>query len=155
MSRPMNAMWRSAPHTPDPSPQDSPGQLAAAEPLPTLADLDDESRGRILHFIVTCTLDRGAVPTAVIALYADLGGDERAVQYADQHFVLREVQGDWRSVEDRVLDLEDAARQRGLDLAAAWRRAQHVAMRSEDPLEQLARLAGTASQRSRPERSIF
>jgi hypothetical protein len=121
----------------------------------TIADLSEEARSRIINFIVTCTLDRGVAPTAVLALYADLASDEQAVQYADRHFVARDVQPDWRDVEDRVMDLEDAARQRGLDLCTAWRRTQDVDMRREDPLEQLSRLAGTAQQRVRAERSIF
>jgi hypothetical protein len=70
--------------------------------------------------------------------------------------MLREVPPDWRDVENRVVDLEQTARERGLDLAAAWRRASGVAMHGQDPLEQLARLAGApttaAGQR---ERSIF
>lgn len=151
----MSSNPRSAPYPIEPlAPGDAEhGSLPGV--IPVLADLGAESRSRILHFIVTSTLDRGVAPTAVIALYADLAGDERAVQYADQHFVLREVQPDWRDAEDRVLDMEVTARRRGLDLSAAWRRAQDVAMRREDPLEQLARLAGTPTQQARVERSIF
>src|SRR5205823_8536012 len=70
-------------------------------------------------------------------------------------FMLREVPLDWREVENRVLDLEQTARERGLDLAAAWRRATGVAMQSEDALEQLARLAGVRSSSKGRQRSIF
>jgi hypothetical protein len=123
--------------------------------MPTLDDLSEESRSRLVHFIVTSALGGGVAPTAVIALYADLAGDDRAVRYADQRFVLRQVPDDWRTVEDRVFDLTDAAWSRGMDLAAAWQRATSVAMRSDDPLEQLARLAGTRSSTSSVQRSIF
>jgi hypothetical protein len=94
-------------------------------------------------------------PNAVVALYADLAGDEQAVRYADQRFILREIPGDWRDVESRVLDLEESARQRGVDLAAAWRRATGVAMAGQDALEQLARLAGVPKTPSGGARSIF
>jgi hypothetical protein len=109
-----------------------------------------------VRYIVTSTLERGVAPTAVVALYADLAGDELAVRYADRRFMLREVPPDWHDVENRVLDLEEAGRDRGLDLAAAWRRASGVAMHGQDALEQLARLAGapTAAAGQR-ERSIF
>jgi len=134
-------------------PEDAPGPV---EPQPNLEDLTPESSGRIVRYIVTSTLERGVAPTAVVGLYADLAGDELAVRYADRRFMLREVPPDWREVENRVVDLEEAARDRGLDLAAAWRRATSVAMHGQDPLEQLARLAGApttaAGQR---ERSIF
>ena len=123
--------------------------------MPTLADLSPEASGRIVRYIVTSTLERGVAPTAVVALYADLAGDERAVRYADRRFMLREVPLDWRDIENRVLDLEETARERGLDLAAAWRRATGVAMQGEDALEQLARLAGVRSSASRVQRSIF
>src|SRR5438132_8123433 len=112
------------------------------EPKPTLADRTPESMGRIVRYIVTSTLERGVAPTAVVALYADLAGDALAVRYADRRFMLREVPPDWRDVENRVVDLEETARERGLDLAAAWRRATGVAMHGQDALEQLARLAG-------------
>ena len=95
-----------------------------------------------MRYIVTSTLEHGVAPTAVIALYADLAGDALAVRYADRRFMLREVPPDWRDVENRVADLEVTARERGLDLAAAWRRATGVAMAGQDALEQLARLAG-------------
>jgi hypothetical protein len=123
--------------------------------MPTLDDLAEESRSRLVHFIVTSALGGGVAPTAVIALYADLAGDDQAVRYADQRFVLRQIPEDWRSVEDRVFDLTDAAWARGVDLTAAWQRATDVAMRSDDPLEQLARLAGTRSSAGTPQRSIF
>jgi hypothetical protein len=130
--------------------------LAPVEPQPNLDDLAPESSGRIVHYIVTSTLERGVAPTAVVALYADLAGDELAVRYADRRFMLREIPPDWHVVENRVLDLEETARERGLDLASAWRRATSVAMHGQDALEQLARLAGAptvaAGQR---ERSIF
>jgi hypothetical protein len=112
------------------------------EPEPSLVDLTPESSGRIVRYIVTSALEHGVAPTAVVALYADLAGDALAVRYADRRFILREVSPDWREVENRVVDLEESARERGLDLAAAWRRATSVAMHGEDALEQLARLAG-------------
>src|SRR5205807_6264738 len=77
-------------------------------------------------------------------------------RYADQRFNLRQVPPDWHDVENRTLDLEESARLRGMDLAAAWKRATGVAMRGEDALEQLARLAGMrATSASREPRSIF
>src|SRR5712671_1662962 len=115
-------------------------------PQPSLDDLSPESSGRIVRYIVTSALEHGVAPTAVVALYADLAGDEMAVRYADRRFMLREVPADWREVENRVLDLEDTSRERGLDLAAAWRRASGVAMHGQDALEQLARLAGVRNQ---------
>jgi hypothetical protein len=127
------------------------------QPLePLLADLSPESSGRIVRYIVTSTLEHGVAPNAVVALYADLAGDQVAVRYADRRFMLREVPRDWREVENRVVDLETTARERGLDLAAAWRRATGVAMHGQDALEQLARLAGapTTTSGQRP-RSIF
>jgi len=93
-------------------------------------------------------------PNEVAALYADLVGDELAVRYADRRFMLREMPSDWSEIESRVLDLEQTARERGLELAPAWRRAMGVAMQGQDPLEQLARLAGVRSAH-RTERSIF
>jgi hypothetical protein len=129
--------------------------LAPVGPVPGLAELSPESGSRIVHFIVTSTLERGLAPTAVIALYADLSGDELAVRYADQRFILKQLPPDWREVENRTLELEESARQRGLDLAAAWRRAMGVAMRGEDALEQLARLAGVPPGSSQQQRSIF
>jgi hypothetical protein len=124
-------------------------------PAPALHDLSAESRARLVHFIVTSTLGGGVAPTAVMGLYADLAGDEQAVRYADQRFILREVPAGWREVENRVVDLAEAARQRGLDLAAAWQRAVSVAISAEDPLEQLARLVGARGGTSQPRRSIF
>jgi hypothetical protein len=124
-------------------------------PPPALADLTLESSGRITRYIVTSTLERGMPPTAVIALYADLTGDPLAIRYADRRFMLREVPSDWREVENRVADLELSARERGLDLAAAWRRATGVAMAGQDPLEQLARLAGVRNPAAQRQRSIF
>jgi hypothetical protein len=129
--------------------------LAPIGPQPTLEDLTPEASGRIVRYIVTSTLERGVAPTAVIALYADLAGDDLAVRYADGRFMLREVPADWREVENRVADLEQTARERGLDLAAAWRRATGVAMHGQDALEQLARLAGVRSAAAQRQRSIF
>src|SRR5918994_452174 len=125
-------------------------------PMPTLDDLSPEASGLIVRYIVTSTLERGVAPTAVVALYADLAGDEQAVRYADRRFMLREVPPEWHAIENRVLDLEASAHDRGLDLAAAWRRATSVALDTLDPFEQLARLAGMpAGNASRRERSIF
>jgi hypothetical protein len=138
----------------DPVDPDTPPPV---ESQPELSDLSPEASGRIVRYIVTSTLEHGVAPTAVVALYADLAGEETAVRYADRRFMLREVPDDWREVENRVVDLEESARERGLDLAAAWRRATSVAMPGQDALEQLARLAGVphggASQRTA--RSIF
>ncbi len=128
--------------------------VAPVDPQPSLDDLSPESSGRIVRYIVTSTLEHGVAPNAVVALYADLAGDDLAVRYADRRFMLREVPPDWRDVENRVVDLEETARDRGLDLAAAWRRATGVAMHGQDALEQLARLAGVPRVSSRP-RSIF
>jgi len=127
---------------------------APVGPPPRLEDLSPEAVGRLVRFIVTSTLERGLAPTAVVALYADLTGDDLAVRYADRRFMLREMPPDWSEIESRVLDLEQTARDRGLELAAAWRRAMGVAMQGQDPLEQLARLAGVRSAH-RTERSIF
>src|SRR5258708_16675027 len=69
--------------------------------------------------------------------------------------MLREGPPDWREVENRVADLEMTARERGLDLAAAWRRATGVAMHGQDPLEQLTRLAGVRNPAAQRQRSIF
>jgi hypothetical protein len=126
------------------------------DPQPNLEDLSPEASGRIVRYIVTSTLEHGVAPNAVVALYADLAGEEAAVRYADRRFMLREMPPDWRDVENRVVDLEASARERGLDLAAAWRRATGVAMHGQDALEQLARLAGVPQSGSgqRP-RSIF
>jgi hypothetical protein len=119
-------------------------------------DLSPDSSGRIVRYIVTSTLERGVAPNAVVALYADLAGDELAVRYADRRFMLRDIPPDWRDVEDRVVDLEESARERGLDLAAAWRRVTSVAMQGEDALEQLARLAGVPKGSiGQRQRSIF
>jgi hypothetical protein len=137
----------------DAVPSDDP--LGPIGPQPTLEDLTPEASGRIVRYIVTVTLERGVAPTAVIALYADLAGDELAVRYADRRFMLREVPPDWREVENRVADLEETARDRGLDLAAAWRRATGVAMHGQDALEQLARLAGVRNPAAQRQRSIF
>lgn len=134
-------------------PEDAPFPV---DPQPNLVDLSSEASGRIVRYIVTSTLERGVAPTAVVALYADLAGDGLAVRYADRRFMLREVPEDWREVENRVLDLEDTARDRGLDLSAAWRRASGVAMHAQDPLEQLARLAGASKNAvGQTQRSIF
>jgi hypothetical protein len=125
------------------------------EPQPRLADLSPEASGRITRYIVTSTLEHGVAPNAVVALYADLAGDELAVRYADRRFILREMPSDWREVENRVADLETSARERGLDLTTAWRRATSVAMQGQDPLEQLARLAGVPNASRHQQRSIF
>jgi len=130
-------------------------ELQAVVEPPRLEDLSPEASGRIMRYIVTNTLEHGVAPNAVVALYADLAGDEMAVRYADRRFMLREVPADWREVENRVVDLEDTARERGLDLAAAWRRATGVAMHGQDALEQLARLAGVRNSAGRTQRSIF
>lgn len=140
--------------SPDPVPVAFEDTPEPAGPMPELDDLTPEASGRIVRYIVTSTLERGVAPTAVVALYADLAGDEQAVRYADRRFMLREVPPDWRDIESRVLDLEDGARERGLDLAAAWRRATSVAMQGQDALEQLARLSGLRSS-ARTQRSIF
>src|SRR6266571_29600 len=124
-------------------------------PQPSLEDLSPESSGRIVRYIVTSSLEHGVAPTAVVALYADLAGDELAVRYADRRFMLREVPADWRELENRVADLEPSARERGLDLAAAWRRASGVAMHGQDAIEQLTRLAGVRNPGAQRQRSIF
>jgi len=136
----------------EPRLDDSPERIA---PQPSLEDLSPESSGRIVRYIVTSSLEHGVAPTAVVALYADLAGDELAVRYADRRFMLREVPPDWRDLENRVVDLEMSARERGLDLAAAWRRASGVAMHGQDALEQLTRLAGVRSASAQRQRSIF
>ncbi|MBI2755592.1 MAG: hypothetical protein HYX52_02680 [Chloroflexi bacterium] len=129
--------------------------LAPVGPTPTLDDLGAESRDRIVRFIIANTLGGGVAPTAVIALYADLAGDPPAIRYADQRFMLRQIPPDWREVEEHVVDLDETARGRGMDLGSAWRRATAVAVGSEDPLEHLARLAGAHRTGSRSGRSIF
>jgi hypothetical protein len=129
--------------------------LGPIGPEPRLEDLTPEASGRIVRYIVTSTLEHGVAPTAVVALYADLAGDELAVRYADRRFMLREVPPDWREVENRVADLDESARERGLDLSAAWRRATGVAMAGQDALEQLARLAGVTQRSTQHQRSIF
>lgn len=129
--------------------------LTAGGPFPTLHDLSPGARGRLVRFIVSSALGGGVAPTAVIALYADLAGDAQALRYADERFELRQVPADWLEIDDRVADLEASARVRGFDLAAAWQRAQRVAVHSDDPLEQLARLAGTSANSSPGRRSIF
>jgi len=80
------------------------------DPEPSLEELSPEASGRIVRYIVTSSLEHGVAPNAVVALYADLAGDELAVRYADRRFILREVPPGWRDVEDRVADLEDSAR---------------------------------------------
>ena len=142
----------------DPIPLDERQQDDSLEPIvpqPSLDDLSPESSGRIVRYIVTSSLEHGVAPTAVVALYADLAGDELAVRYADRRFMLREVPADWREVENRVVDLELSARERGLDLAAAWRRATGVAMHGQDAIEQLTRLAGVRNPAAQRQRSIF
>ena len=140
-------------HVQDLEPSDPP--VYPIEPEPGLADLSPEATSRIVRYIVTSTLEHGVAPNAVVALYADLGGDEMAVRYADRRFILREMPLDWRDVENRVVDLESSARERGVDLAAAWRRATSVAMHGQDVLEQLARLAGVRNSSPQRQRSIF
>lgn len=123
-----------------------------------MSDLTPAGRQRIVRFIATSALGGGVAPTEVIALYADLAGEPEAIRYVDRRFVVRELPLDWRTVEDRVLDLEDLARSRGVDLAAAWRRARDIApsFDASDPLEDLARLAGMPRAGGpRPARSIF
>jgi hypothetical protein len=147
-------------HDIDPAPPDStstPDEVPPlpVDPQPTLDDLAPELSGRIVRYIVTSALEHGVAPNAVVALYADLDGDELAVRYADRRFILREVPPDWREVENRVADLEDSARDRGVDLVAAWRRATGVAMHGQDVLEQLARLAGVPNPGAQRQRSIF
>ncbi len=129
--------------------------LTPIDPQPALDDLVPESSSRIVRYIVTSSLEHGVAPNAVVGLYADLAGDELAVRYADRRFILREVPPDWREVENRVADLEESARDRGVDLAAAWRRATSVAMHPQDALEQLARLAGVPNPGAQRQRSIF
>src|SRR5207302_3781344 len=129
--------------------------LAPVEPQPSLEDLSPEAGGRIVRYIVTSSLEHGVAPNAVVALYADLAGDELAVRYADRRFMLREIPADWREIENRVVDLDEMARERGLDLAAAWRRATGVAMHGQDALEQLSRLSGVRSAAAQRQRSIF
>ena len=140
----------------DLTPTDAPGEPGTPiEPQPSLADLSPEAGGRIVRYIVTSTLEHGVAPNAVVALYADLAGDELAVRYADRRFILREIPLDWRDVENRVVDLESSARARGVDLSTAWRRATSVAMHGQDVLEQLARLAGVPNSSPQRQRSIF
>lgn len=139
------------------TPDDGEEAPTPIEPPPTLTDLSPEAAGRIVRYIVTSALEHGVAPNAVVALYADLAGEDAAVRYADRRFMLREMPDDWRDVENRVADLELSAQERGLDLAAAWRRATSVAMAGQDALEQLARLAGVThgSSSQRSARSIF
>src|SRR5580765_8044378 len=96
--------------SPDPVPvafEDAPDPVG---PMPELEDLTPESSGRIVRYIVTSTLEHGVAPTAVVALYADLAGDDAAVRYADRRFILREMPADWRELESRIMDLEEGAR---------------------------------------------
>src|SRR5262249_57748238 len=97
-------------------------ELASVPPQPTLDDLSPEASGRIVRYIVTSALEHGVAPTAVIALYADLTGDELAVRYADRRFMLREVPPDWREGGKRGAGPATSAHQRGLGPAAARRR---------------------------------
>jgi hypothetical protein len=152
----MNAPGDLDPNPIDTHDQDADSASLPIEPQPNLQDLSPEACGRIVRYIVTSTLEHGVAPNAVVALYADLAGEEAAVRYADRRFMLREIPDDWRDVENRVADLEVSARDRGLDLAAAWRRATSVAVPGQDALEQLARLAGVrlTNASSKP-RSIF
>src|SRR5437879_12991724 len=106
----------------DPTPLDEHQLDDSLEPIvpqPSLDDLSPEASGRIVRYIVTSTLEHGVAPSAVVALYADLAGDEMAVRFADRRFMLREVPADWREVENRVADLDDAARAPAVALAAA------------------------------------
>src|SRR5919201_6071617 len=81
----------------------------AVGPQPTLDDLSPDASGRIVRYIVTSTLERGVAPNAVVALYADLAGDEQAVRYADRRFMLREGPPDWGGVGKSVLANEGGA----------------------------------------------
>lgn len=129
---------------------------ASDGPPPTLADLSEAARARLIHFIVTTTLAAGAPPVEVAALYADLAGDEQAVRYADERFMHRQVPPGWHDVQDRVVILEEAARTRGVDLAGSWLGATDAALGTTDPLGYLARLAGLpADVERRAQRSIF
>jgi hypothetical protein len=130
--------------------------LLTSEPAPTLVDLSAASRNRVRRFIIHSALTGGANVESVAVLYADLNDDERANRYLDGRFMLRQVPHDWRSFEDEVLDLADAARRQGVDLASAWRRAQDVAGEpdDEDPMDALTRLAGVEVGRTST-RSIF
>jgi hypothetical protein len=130
-------------------------ETAPLGPPPLLRDLEPDSRARITAFIIATALGGGSAPTAVMELYANLAGDEPAVRYADRRFMAREIPPDWRDIEERVVELDDAAHQRGVDLAAAWRRASGVAVDVDDPLEHLERLAGSAGVRVKAQRSIF
>ncbi len=127
-----------------------------AEPELRLGDLSPRSRNRVRRFIIYSVLSGGATGEAVAGLYADLADDPRATRYLDSRFLLRRVPPEWRQFEDEVLDLTEAAHQRGLDLAATWRRVQEIAkdQPDEDPMDALARLAGAEINR-RPVRSIF
>src|SRR4051812_67086 len=89
---------------------DDPDAPLPIEPQPSLTDLSAEAYGRIVRYIVTNTLEHGVAPNAVVSLYADLAGEVNAVRYADRRFMLREVPADWREVENRVVDLEESAR---------------------------------------------
>jgi hypothetical protein len=123
---------------------------------PALSDLAAYSRNRVRRFIIQSALFGGATGEMVAGLYADLADDEGAGRYLDARFLLRRIPPDWRLAEDAVLDLADAARERGVDLAAVWRRAEAIATEQpeEDPMDALARLAGVEVQR-RPARSMF
>src|SRR5438105_14006399 len=93
---------------------DAPGEaVVPVEPEPSLADLSPEASGRIVRYIVTNTLEHGVAPSAVVALYADLGGGELAGRYADRRFILRGMPFDRREMENRVVDLDRSARERG------------------------------------------
>lgn len=151
----MNALARHPDVIPsDGEPADAAVETGSAEPA-TLDGLSPSARSRVVRFIVTSTLERGAAPSAVIALYADLAGEPAAERYLDQRYVLRTVPQDWHELEDHVLDLEHDAAERHVDLAAAWRRWVGIAVEPEDVLEQLARLAGVPSRARHAQRSIF
>ena len=67
-----------------------------------------------------------------------LGERAALVAHPDGELIRRMAEG---------LDLIPLAPTHEVDLAAAWRRASGVAMQGQDPLEQLARLAGLRSAR--------
>src|SRR5260221_5472527 len=87
----------------EPQLDDSPERIA---PQPSLEDLSPESSGRIVRYIVTSSLEHGVAPTAVVALYADLAGDELAVRYADRRVMLRAVPAGCGDLGKRALGLE-------------------------------------------------
>lgn len=129
-------------------------EAGRAGDAPALDDLAPRSRRLVRRFIVDATLAGGASAALVAALYADLADDPLALRYIDARFVHGWVPPGWRQVEDQVAEMEEAARQRAIDLAVAWRWAAATADDEEDPLDALARLAGAWAARKAP-RSIF